>query len=190
MSGLRSILAVELCLAYDPAVHGQLFQLFRTPIAHLGYGPKWQLFNAAARTLGQAAHLWRKGCWDFWDDDARARSDFNMWVQGMLTREGARTEPSGQPDVYRGDQRFLTLTLAAMMAQGTASERTVASLCAVPESQLWMRDSFMRVLGAVAHINFASVEASTLYLIPRDAGWALTSDDLRHPKFEYLRDIV
>ena len=41
-----------------------------------------------AQTLLQGRALWRKGCWDFFDNDARARSDFNMWVSGMLTELG------------------------------------------------------------------------------------------------------
>ena len=46
-----------------------------------------------------------KGCWDYFDDDARAQRDYKMWVDGMLTEEGARTQPSrqGGGDPYRAE---------------------------------------------------------------------------------------
>ena len=55
---------------------------------------------------------------------------------------------------------------------------------------MWHAATFERILLGLRHLNFASVEGSTLYLIPRDAPYTLTQEDLSHPKFEYLRPIL
>lgn len=188
--GERSIIAVELCLEYEASCHAALRNLLAQPKLPLSYQDKWNLYGHAAQTLLQARALWRKGCWDFFDNDARARSDFNMWVSGMLTEEGARAHPSGTGDPYRNDPRYMTFTIAALMVQGSPSERALNGACDIPKSRLWAGATFEHVLSSLRFLNFASVEASTLYLIPNDGSFALTGDDLKHPKFEYLREIV
>lgn len=188
--GERSVLAVELCLQFNPQLHEGLRGLLMRQHMPLSYNEKWQLYGQVAMSLVNNRGLWVKGCWDFFDEDSRARADFNMWVQGMLTLEGARQQPSGTGDPYRNDPRYMTFTMAALMVNGAPSERTLASACNIPESRLWHADTFQHILTSMRHINFASVEASTLYLIPKDGNYALTGDDLKHPKFEYLRPIV
>jgi len=186
----RSILAVEMCLRYEPKAHEFLRGLLAQDMPALSFQQKWSLYGQICQCLTANRGLWVSGCWDFFNDDMRARGDFNMWVQGMTTLEGARTQPSGNADPYRGDPRFMTFTIACLMAQGTPSEQTIAEQCQISEAYLWHAATFERVLGVMRHLNFASVEGSTLYLLPNDPAYALTSDDMKHPKFEYLRPIV
>lgn len=188
--GLRSILAVELCMRFEPNTHNFLRNLLLEDQRPLSFHEKWNLYGRACTTLTHNRALWTSGCWDFFDNDSRARADFNMWVQGMLTEEGARKHPSGTGDPYRGDARFMTFTMAALMAQNSPSERTLCAACNIPESRLWHSSTFEHILSSMRHLNFASIEASTLYLIPNDPGYSLTAEDLRHPKFKYLRPIV
>ncbi|NUP10752.1 MAG: hypothetical protein HOW73_32310 [Polyangiaceae bacterium] len=188
--GERSILAVELCLQYDRQAHEALRHLLVQEKRPLSYQEKWNLYGHAAMTLLAHRGLWFRGCWDFYDNDLRARSDFNMWVSGMLTEEGARTHPSGTGDPYRNDPRYMTFTIAVLLVQGSPSERTLCRACDIQQSRLWQGDTFAHILSSMRYLNFASVEASTLYLIPNDGGYALTGDDLKHPKFQYLRPIV
>lgn len=186
----RSIFALEMAVGFSPQLHEALRSLLSRSLQPLNFQQKWSLYDQASRCLIAHQQAWYAGCWDFFDEDARARSDFNMWVQGMLTEEGARATPSPPADPYRGDGRYLTFTMAVLMVNGSPSERTVAAAVDIPEGRLWMRDTFMHVLGATRLFNFASIEGSTMYLIPNDPGYALTAEDLRHPKFEYLRQIV
>lgn len=186
----RSILALEMCMSFEPRVHDRLRQLLTYDSRPLSFQEKWNLYGHACTTLSSNRGLWVSGCWDFFDDDRRARSDFNMWVSGMLTEEGARAHPSGSGDPYRNDPRFMTFTIACLMVQGTPSERSVAKACDIPQSRLWHAATFDHVLSSMRYLNFASVEGSTLYLIPKEPTFALTSEDLRHPKFQYLRPIV
>ncbi len=192
--GSRSILALELCMHYEANLHAHLRQAITQGTQSLAYGEKWQLYSRTTWQLVQHKHLWVSGCWDFFDEDMKARSDFNMWVQGMLTEEGARTAPHGQNFNYRdpavGNELFMTFTMAALMVSQTPSERAVAAACSISEARLWQRSTFEHVLRSTHHLNFAAVEASTMYLIPRDPEWGLTTEDLKHPKFHYLRPIV
>jgi hypothetical protein len=184
----HSILAIELCLRLDPGSRAreELKDLVLSHPAASTPGLKWKMLGRAAQILLANLDLFEKGCWDFFDDDGRALSDYEMWSKGMITEEGARREPSGEPG---REPRFMTFTIALLMVQGTPAEREVARLCEVPERDLWKRATFERILRGLPRVNFASVKSDVLYLIPGDDRWGLTAADLEHTKFEYLREI-
>lgn len=188
----RSILAIEMCLLLDPSsyLHGHLKMLLSDRSERLSYQQKWEMYQSAAGALLTNEAAWSRGCWDFFDDNARAQNDFRMWVNGMLTEEGARKQPSGIGSPYRGEMRYLTFTMACLLVQGTHAERTMANLCTVPQAMLWQRRTFRRILEGLRWLNFAAIEADTMYLIPGTVDWALTQADLEDPKFQYLRQIV
>jgi hypothetical protein len=186
----RSIFAIEMCLRFDPELAAGMRAMLTADTGSPSAGQLWQMWSAAANELRKRRGAWVSGCWDFWDDAAKAQSDFQMWVKGLMTEEGARAVPSGSPQPYRGDERFMTITMATLMVAGSAAERAMAGVCNVPEAHLWHSATFERVLAGIPNINFAVVDRSTMYLIPKENEWALTAEDLRHPKFEYLRPIV
>jgi hypothetical protein len=187
---MRSIIAIELCARFDAELHAALLEAVRVEGDRLDFGARWRRFKDAGDALIAASDHWHMGCWDFWDDNDKAHSDFQMWVQGMMTREGARTAPSGGADNYRGNEaRYLTFTMACLLDFGSACERKVASVCDIPKDELWKRTTFQRVLRGMRHLSFAAVEKDTMYLIPRDVDWCLTDSDLAEPKFHYLRAI-
>ncbi len=187
---MRSIFAIEMCLQLDADLQRQLSRAVTENSLRMTYGDKWQRYCFASNLLLQNAPLWHRGCWDFFDDSDRAEKDFHMWVQGMLTREGARTEPSGSADPYRREPRYLTFTMAAVLVAGSDCHNAIQALCKMPEDVLWQRSTFARILNGVRNLNFASVVKDTMYLIPGDLGWGLTAADLSHEKFAYLRTIV
>ncbi|MBK8257497.1 MAG: hypothetical protein IPK82_33115 [Polyangiaceae bacterium] len=186
----RSIFAIEMCLRYEPSFVSGLADLLRADTAEPSAGQLWEMFTRTANAVMERPQLWHLGCWDFWDDAAKAQSDFQMWKEGLMTEEGARKVPSAEGEPYRGGERYLTVTMACLMLRGTDSERRLAEACNIPEAYLWQHRTFERILRAVRHINFAVVDRSTLYLIPQEDGWALTPEDLRDPKFHYFRPIV
>jgi hypothetical protein len=188
----HSIFAMEVCARLDPgtALRSLLHE------ATLGYGPrmnlqqKWHQYRKAAMVLLNHLHLVERGCWDYFDDDARAQRDYDMWSKGMTTEEGARKAPSGLSDPYRGQTRYLTFTMAFLILHGSPTDRAMASICNIQASNLWRRDVFAHLLRGMGNLNFASVKSDVVYLIPRDEGWGLTAQDLDDPKFHYLRQIV
>jgi hypothetical protein len=152
-----------------------------------GLHQKWQLYRRASEALLANLDAIERGCWDYFDDHGRAEKDFKMWLGGMTTEEGARKGPSGRPDPYRGEPRYLTFTMTFLIVQSSPTDRAMSRLCDIPQAHLWRRDVFGRLLGGMGIINFASVKSDVMYLIPRDDDWGLTVDDLAHEKFKYLR---
>jgi len=191
MGFTHSIFALELCLQMVPGdpLRAHLQQLIEQHPAHSSRRDKWRLYLHVSQLLQGRLQYAISGCWDFFDDDGRALRDFNMWSGGMTTLEGARLTPSGPADPYRGDHRYMTFTMALLLQHGTPSERSLSHACRVPDADLWKRATFARLLDSLGGISWASVKADVIYLIPRDESFGLTAEDLRAPKFEYLRPL-
>ena len=188
MSTLSSILAFELCLPFDATLHAGLRQ-FTAGAPRMRSQEKWQQYTGATALLRQYLGSAWKGCWDYFDDDTRARHDFEQWSQGMITAEGVRPGPLDEPSAYRAEPRFMTFTMAFLLVQNSPCDLSLRRLCDIPKSQLWQRTTFARILEGLGWLNFASIRGDVLYLIPRDPPWALTAADLEAEKFEYLRII-
>lgn len=186
----HSILALELCVRLMPRddLRHDLKRLVVSHPASTGPREKSELLRRITELLARSHELFEMGCWDFFDDDARALKDYDMWSNGMITEEGARTEPSGDPDRY-GEPRYMTFTIALLLVNGTATERALAKACETPQDQLWKKETFLKVLRALPAVDYAAVKSDVLYLIPGDGEWGLTPADLKLPKFEYLRPI-
>jgi len=187
---LHSICAFEICTRFDPSgrLHSELRRLIKDHPANPTYQEKWNFYRSVIEELRLALSTFERGCWDYYDDDRRAQDDYDQWVSGMVTEEGARTEESGE-DPYRGEPRYMTFTMAFLIVQGTGTDTALSSACSIPENDLWRRSSFDRVLIGLFDLNFANVKSDVAYLIPRDARWGLTAQDLAAPKFHYLRTI-
>ena len=188
----HNIFAIELCVRMEPEsrLQERLRQLLARHPALTTPGAKWELLRRLSELLLDHADLFEKGCWDFFDDDERARSDFEMWYQGMATEEGARKMASGRPGARDGEPRYLTFTIALLLKADTPCSRDLAKLCDIPEPQLWKRETFVRILKGLSRVSFSAVKGDVLYLIPRDEDWGLTAGDLDEKKFEYLRQIA
>lgn len=188
----HSIFAIEICarLVAESPLRAALAECVAAAPPAMSLHQKWQQYARAGQILFDNLTLADRGCWDYFNDDARALSDFDMWTKGMTTREGVRSTPSGSVDPYRGEPRYLTFTMALLLVQDSPSDRMLRQACDVPQPDLWKKASFARVLQGLGHLSWASVKSDVMYLIPRDDGWGLTAADLAQPKFEYLREMV
>jgi len=186
----HSILAFEVCARFDPdgALHNTLLSLLQNHPANATHQQKWYFYDQACAAIRNHFNLVEKGCWDYFDDDKRAQDDYDQWVSGMMTEEGARTEPSPD-DPYRSEPHYLTFTMVFLLVQGSACDMAIKELCNIPDSALWQRATFWRILSGLRVLNFAAIKSDCAYLIPRDAQWGLTGRDLQQPKFHYLRPI-
>ncbi len=190
----HSIFAMEVCIRLPPqsTLPAELRMLVLMAPKASTYDDKFRLYRRAADLVLANLDNIAKGCWDYFDDDDRAQRDYKMWVDGMLTEEGARTLPSrqGGGDPYRAESAgYMTLTMAFLLVKGTPADQQLAARCNIPPSHLWQRWVFERLLQGVPLINFASVKSDVIYVIPGDDKWALTAQDLAEPKFNYLRPI-
>jgi hypothetical protein len=185
----HSIFAVELCarLVPESPLRFALADLLSTSPERMSLHQKWMQYQRASQILIENLSTVERGCWDYFNDDARAQKDFEMWAQGMIEEEGARAEPSGMVDPYRSEPRYLTFTMALLLVQDSPSDQLFRGLCNIPEAYLWHKETFARILRGMAQVSFASVKGDVMYLIPRDDGWGLTPQDLEQEKFEYLR---
>lgn len=185
----HSIFAVELCarLVPESPLRFALSDLLSTSPERMSLHQKWMQYQRASQILIENLSTVERGCWDYFNDDARAQKDFEMWAQGMIEEEGARAEPSGMVDPYRSEPRYLTFTMALLLVQDSPSDQLFRGLCNIPEAYLWHKETFARILRGMAQVSFASVKGDVMYLIPRDDGWGLTPQDLEQEKFEYLR---
>ena len=182
---------MELCLRLEPGsdLRNLLRDLVLSHPAVTSPGAKWDMLKRARELLLSNSQLFERGCWDFFDTDARALVDFDMWSTGMTTEEGARKGPSGGADPYRQDVRYMTFTIAILMMSGTSADEGIGQVCDIPEDKLWHIETFMLILRNLDMVNFAFVKSDVYYLIPGEESWGLTAADLDDPKFEYLRAI-
>jgi hypothetical protein len=191
MGMLHTLFAFEICARFEPnaPLHDHLRRLITTHPPNATLQQKWGFYRQVVQTLQGAVPLFDRGCWDYFDNDAKAQASYEQWVGGMVSEEGARTQPSGD-DPYRGGQKYMTFTMAFLLVQSSPTDMALRRVCDIPEPQLWQRHTFARILDGLAVLNFASIKSDVAYLIPRDTGWGLTQDDLAQPKFHYLRPIV
>ena len=186
----HSIFAIELCLRLVPRTDLR-HELKRLVVSHPAASDprrKAELLRRVSELLVGSEELFEMGCWDFFDDNQRALKDYDMWANGMITEEGARKEPSGDPERY-GEPRYMTFTIAQLLVNGSPTERALAKVCETPKDQLWKKETFLKILRALPNVDYASVKSDVLYLIPGEQDWGLTPADLKDPKFEYLRKV-
>jgi hypothetical protein len=186
----HSIFAFEVAGRFEPGgrLHTALLQTLAQSRPNMNLQQKWRFYKTVIDELYTALPLFQRGCWDYFDDDTRAKADYEQWVAGMVTEEGARREPSGD-DPYRGSARYLTFTMAFLLENGSPTDQALKRLCDIPENRLWHRATFHHILKGLS-LSFASIKSDVAYLIPRDPGWGLTDEDLAQPKFAYLRPLV
>jgi hypothetical protein len=185
----HNIFAMELCLRLEDGdpLRDDLKELVKYHPAESAAGKKWKMLQRASELLRARLHLAEKGCWDYFDDDDRAKRDYDMWCNGMITEEGARKQPSGTAG--EGEGRYMTFTISLLLKADTPTARDLSRVCQIPEADLWKRSTFERILRGLNVVSFAAVKSDVFYLIPGDARWGLTAEDLTAEKFEYLRDI-
>src|SRR5450432_4183043 len=120
-----SIFAMELCYRYDPALHSILKDHAASQPEALGHHEKWVAYRNCQSDLLANLDRVDRGCWDYFNDDERARKDFAMWLGGMTTDETARTTPSGAYDPYREEPRYMTFTMAFLILQDTPTDKAL-----------------------------------------------------------------
>jgi hypothetical protein len=190
----HSVFAFEIAahLEQGSFLRRRLHELIKSCPEQASFAHKSWMYSQVTQLLMAHMAQVELGCWDYFDDDARALKDYKMWTDGLLTEEGARTAPSvegGRPFREAGERLYLTFTMAFLLTQGSPADLALRARCNIPQGALWRRESFVRVLQGVPAINFVSVKSDVIYLIPGDERWGLTPADLQLPKFQYLRRV-
>ena len=187
---LLSIFAFEVCLPYDSALHESLRQQVAWRPPRASKGDKWTVYNGIFQILASSAQHFHRGCWDYFDDDSKARRGFGDWSRTLEGGLGPRKTPSGDGDPYRGGPMYMTATTVFQIRRDSTCDQQIRDLCTFGDQDLWRRRTFAQILAGLGALNFDQIQADVAYLIPRDSGWCLTLDDLATPTFDYLRPIV
>jgi hypothetical protein len=194
MSADRSVLALEICVELAPAPDRMHARLTRLAQQHEMTRPalaEW--LRDFSRTVLTLRPNWRRGIWDFFDDNEKANTVFWDYANTIRDKKGARGGPAvlGRLGPMRSQTGpfYFTSTLALRLVNGHVGERAIAETCNVHESKLWSEDTFVGILRALPAVSPACIESLVSYVIPRDDGYALTAQDIDHPDFAYLRTI-
>jgi hypothetical protein len=188
----HSVFTVEVCADIDrgPALLEELRPIVQGSPPVMTRSEAWGRHAAAAEAVLRSMHAVERGCWEYFDDEARAMSMFNDWCRPVVDRVLPREEPT-MGDGYRdGVKRYLTFTMVYLLARDSPSDVLVRRSCRIATPDLWRRATFRRLLAIVRALSFASVKADAMYLAPRDAGWGLTQEDLGAEKYAYLRELI
>ena len=84
----------------------------------------------------------------------------------------------------------MTATTVFQIRRDSGCDRQIRALCHYPDADLWRRQTFVQILSGLGSLNFDSIQADVSYVIPRDASFCLTLDDLATSTFDYLRVVV
>ena len=187
-----SFFSFELCLRIEPGspLLAEVRALLEREPEKSSLQGKWALASGVATLLLASLPAAERGCWEYFDDEERAKSLWSDWSKVVETKSGARSSPSGPVDPYRGQPRYMTVTMAFLLVRDAPTDLQLRAACNVAQSVLWQRSTFLRILEAVPSMSFASVRADTLYMIPGDGEWGLTAQDLADENFAYLRTIT
>jgi hypothetical protein len=187
----KSVFAMELCfrLVGDAPLGGSLRHAITTHPERASADERSTFYRFVTDVLLRNLQLAERGCWDYFDDPSQAQERFDGWSEMLSTKEGLRTAPS-PVDPYRPSNRYLTFTMSMLLVHGSPTDRALASTCDVREADLWRRSTFARILHGVRAMSFASVVSDVAYLVPGDALWGFTPEDLAEPKFAYLRALI
>jgi len=187
-----SFFSLELCMRIEAGStlldEMRTLILAQTPTCSLN--DKWQVAQRASSLLLGNLHHADRGCWEYFDEEKKAKELWTDWSKVVETKNGARTTPSGPIDPYRGAARFMTVTMAYLLVRDSPTDEKLRMVCNVGDARLWKRETFTAILSAIPHMSFASVRGDTLYMIPGDDEWGLTAEDLSDEKFKYLRTIT
>jgi hypothetical protein len=190
-----SVFAIEVALQYDAQsqVRSELRRLISEHSGLTSYAQKAWFYGVATDLLLREAPSFERGCWDYFDNEI-ALDKYNEWCNGLLKEEGVRTTPSlpGGRGPYRasGEARYMTFTMAFLLARGSNSDRNLAARCNIPQGELWRRSVFTHLLQGIRLFNFASVRSDVIYMIPNQDDYGLTPEEMQSEKFKYLRVLV
>jgi hypothetical protein len=190
----HSVFVVEVCARIDttPAIFDELLIIAKDLPERATRDEAWSRHSDAAGIILRHFDAVERGCWEYWDDELSAKAMFDEWCEPVIMRQIPRQGPSGGDGSYRVEAgpRYMTFTLVYYLAWGSPSDLAIRGTCDVLPENLWRRGTFHNLLSAVQALSFASVKGDSMYMIPRDFEWGLTTSDLATPAFDYLRPII
>ena len=150
----------------------------------------WKRFTAV---LTEGMPVFEYGYWDYISKPEKAAAEFESWatqIEGNLATEAEELgEAADEVNRLTSEPTYLCASLFFLVVRGSNSDRTLAERCAIPEAEWWTRQTFGHLLATVPLLNFGTVQADAVYLVPGNDQDGLSSDDLYGGGFKYLKPL-
>ena len=191
----RSLFMAQVVLPLSPQAGypKDFVELIRSFPARGTPSEKSQFYSYLAGKLIQGLPWMDRGIWDFYGNTEEALSQFADWEDTLEMKEARKQPLPVQSDDYRGgDEKRFVVVCAAFLMDGLSGssqhiERTLASL---PQDKLWHKSSFDAVFRLMYTVNFATVAADVVFVLPGDVQYSLTEQDLAHDDYSFFRPMV
>ncbi len=142
--------------------------------------------------VNEAMPVFEYGFWDL-VRGGNAQEEFETWcseIEGSLATEGQ--EMGGAADEVNrlsADKKYLLVSMLLLVERGSNSDLTLGDRCDLPESEYWSRQTLARLVATIPLLNFATVRADAVYLVPGNEEDGLSDDDLHAGGYEYLKPL-
>jgi hypothetical protein len=124
------------------------------------------------------------GYWDYIGDVSRTEKEFETWCSEI---EAVVREP---PPLRDSPSPYCIVSVAFLSVRDSNSDRTLGERCDIADPQFWTRQTFSRLVDTLPMLNFSTISADAVYLVPGHVGEGPTSEELHGEGYEYLHPIV
>jgi hypothetical protein len=175
------------------ALRPQLHEVIARSEAEQSLTEKRAFWKRVAAVLNEAVPAFELGFWDLIRGSG-AEEEFESWsseIEGSLATE--KEEMGTAPDEISrisAEKRYIIVTLIFLVEGDSNSDETLAQRCDVPESEVWTRLTFGRLIATIPLLNFANVEADAVYLAPGSEEDGFSMEDLHGGGYEYLKMLL
>jgi hypothetical protein len=166
------------------AFHAELRRLISDAPAEQTLGQKRYFYTKLHDLLALHLDAVELGYWDYIGDVSRAENEFETWCSEI---EAVVRDP--QPAREEVSPYYI-VSVAFLSLRNSNSDTTLGERCDIAEPQFWTRQTLAHLVATLPMLNFSTISADAVYLVPGHAGEGPTSDELRSEGYEYLHPIV
>lgn len=133
------------------------------------------------------------GYWDLIRSD-EAQKEFETWcaeIEGSLASEAEELgRAADEVNRLSSEGRFVLVSMLFLVERDSNSDLTVGASCDLSESDYWNRQTLSHLVATIPRLNFGTVQADAVYMMPGTREDGLSEDDLHGGGYGYLKPLV
>jgi len=150
----------------------------------------WKRFTAL---LVEAMPVFEYGDWDL-IRGGNAEQTFNEWasdIEGSLATVPEEVGAAAD-EVTRlaSTASYVLVTMMVLVDKDSNSDETIGHWCDIPEPVWLTRQTFARLISIFPRLNFSSVQADAVYLVPGSDRDGLSAEDLVSEDYHHLQPLT
>lgn len=167
----------------------ELSQIIRSMPDKMELVEKRGTYQRIRTLLHGSKERFERGYWDYIGESSKAETEFETWCSQLERLAG---EPRARPDdAYRsGSAGAALFTTAFLLVKGQAADEVTAERCDIAEPDFFRRHTFDLLIDTLPMLNFATVKADAVYIVPGDDDDGLTAVELADEGWAYLQPLV